>query len=139
MNNKVLKTVGGAIVVALAGLSIYTANQTYEEVDDVTIVGNNVDGAAAANSVNFSISEDGKLLQYDGQPDETALATLKSQTEVKVKDTEFGEFVEAINGVAADSSKEYWAFYVNGKLASEGAGTYKAKEGDKLEWKLENL
>ena len=43
-----------------------------------------------------------------------------------------------INGRRVDDRKnEYWAFYLNGKMAQIGAGSYQLKNGDKIEWKIE--
>ena len=39
--------------------------------------------------------------------------------------------------MAEESKKEYWAFYINGKMANVGAADYQTKEGDKIEWKIE--
>jgi hypothetical protein len=47
--------------------------------------------------------------------------------------------VTSINGVEADGTKQFWAFYVNDKLAQEGAGTYKTKDSDKIEWRVEDV
>ena len=85
------------------------------------------------------ISLDGKTVLYNGVAGEDALTTLRASASVETEESEFGEFVSAIEGVAADSSSEYWAFYVNGELASVGADSYIAQEGDTVEWKLESF
>lgn len=87
----------------------------------------------------IQISQDGKAVVYNGIVGETALETLKKLTDVETTTSDFGEFVTAINGVIADSTKEFWAFYVNGQMGSVGAGEYKAVSGDKIEWKLESF
>lgn len=87
----------------------------------------------------ITISEDGKTVSYDGKEGESALTTLESLTSVKTKSSSFGKFVTTINGLEADSKKEYWSFYINDKVATEGAETYKAKLGDKFKWRLEQL
>ena len=84
-----------------------------------------------------TLSDDGSMVTYQGEAGVTALDTLKSITEVATEESSFGEFVAGINGVEADSSKEFWAFYVNGELANEGAGTYVAEAGDTFEWRIE--
>ena len=87
----------------------------------------------------INISEDGKQLAYEGVSNETALATLKKLIAVETTSSDFGEQVMSINGLTADSSKEFWAFYVNGQMASVGAGSYISSAGDKIEWKLETF
>ncbi len=94
---------------------------------------------AAESNADITISEDKKTVSYQGEEGRTALVVLKELTEVETKTESFGEFVTGINGVMADSSKEYWSFYVNGEYASEGAGTYQTKEGELIEWKLEAI
>ncbi|MDO8265521.1 MAG: DUF4430 domain-containing protein, partial [Candidatus Saccharibacteria bacterium] len=75
----------------------------------------------------------------EGQTGKTALEILQQGTEVTTESSDFGDFVTGINGNIADSSKNYWSFYVNGAYASEGAGTYKTTDGEKIEWRLEDL
>lgn len=69
----------------------------------------------------------------------TALDFTKETNKVVTKGEGANAYVVEINGRKADDTKkEFWAFYVNGKQAMVGAGSYKLKEGDKIEWKLEN-
>lgn len=75
---------------------------------------------------------------YDGQDGKTALELLKAKyPNTTTESSTYGDYVTGIDGVKADSSKEYWAFYVNGEVANEGAGTYQTKSSDKIEWRLE--
>lgn len=94
---------------------------------------------STANGSSLQISPNGKVVSYNGVNGETALTTLKRLTQIETTQSSYGEYVTSIGGLAANSSKEYWAFYVNKKLAAVGAGSYKAIGGDKIEWKLENL
>jgi hypothetical protein len=67
----------------------------------------------------------------------TALDLTKSVAKVKTKGEGQDAFVTSINGKAADSAKkEFWEFLVNGKSAEVGAGSYKLKDGDKIEWRI---
>lgn len=85
-------------------------------------------------------SEDGKTLTYTANESENALDALKRQTDVQTKTFEgMGEYVVAINGLAADDSTNFWAFYINGQQSEVGAGSYKAMAGDQLEWRLEAM
>jgi len=69
----------------------------------------------------------------------TALDLLQQTAKVQTTGQGTNAFVTQINNVKTDSSKkQYWAFYVNGKLSAVGAGSYKLNSGDKIEWKLEN-
>ena len=68
----------------------------------------------------------------------TALDLTKEKADVVTKGEKENAYIIGINGIGAQNSKkEFWAFYINGKLATVGAGSYKLKEGDKIEWKIE--
>ncbi len=123
-------TVG--IVIAGTGSYVWLTNNTKSS-DQPT------KSSATIASDKISFSSDGRQVTYTGEVDKTALANLQALTTVEVKSTSYGDMVTAINGVRAEDSKNYWAFYVNGAYANEGAGTYKTKAGDKLMWKLEDI
>ncbi|HLC44364.1 MAG: hypothetical protein A2722_00060 [Candidatus Doudnabacteria bacterium RIFCSPHIGHO2_01_FULL_50_11] len=76
---------------------------------------------------------------YAGIKGETAMSLLKLYHKVETKDFgDLGEMVVAIDGIkpAAD---EFWAFYVNGKSSTIGASSYKTKDNDQIEWRLETI
>lgn len=63
------------------------------------------------------------------------LTQLKAHASVDTKDSQYGPFVDAINGKKEDG--KYWGYYVNGKMADKGAADYVTNGGEKIEWKLE--
>ena len=72
---------------------------------------------------------------YEGKEGVDALTILKEKNAV---DQSSSGLVTTINGRKAEESKrEYWAFYVNGQMASVGPAEYKTKSGEKIEWKIE--
>ena len=74
-------------------------------------------------------------IQYAGKEGLDALTLLKQHAAVHESSP---GFVDEINGERAESSKhEYWAFYVNGKLANVGAGQYITHDSDKISWEIE--
>jgi len=78
------------------------------------------------------------FIKQDVSVNKTALDLTKEKANVKTKGDGVNAYVTEIDGITAqDSKKEYWAFYVNGKMAEVGAGSYKLREGDKIEWKIE--
>ena len=87
----------------------------------------------------IDFSADRKQVTYTGVTGRTALQNLQALTSVGVTDSSYGKMVVSINGVSAVNGKTYWAFYVNGAYANEGAGTYITRAGDKLMWKLEDV
>ncbi len=75
-------------------------------------------------------------LSYQGQAGQNALALLKKHATIQTKHYSFGDMVASINGVKGEGPK-YWTFYINGKMADVGAGSYQTKSGDTLTWKLQ--
>ena len=68
----------------------------------------------------------------------TALHILSSTHKVIINGKKENAFVTTIDGrVASGTDKEFWAFYVNGKQAPVGAGSYYVKNNDTIEWKIE--
>ena len=69
---------------------------------------------------------------------QSALDLLKKNTEVQMKEYEFGTFIEGINGVLGDE-KRYWAFYVNREYAKESADKTILQKGDTATFRLETI
>jgi hypothetical protein len=123
--------IAALLVVGAGGGSLYVLNR-HEPAKQPK-------AAQTAQHEWLTSSADKKTVSYEGQTGKTALETLKSLAQVKTQSSSYGDFVTSINGVAADGSKQFWSFYVNGKLASEGAGTYKTTNGQKIEWRVEDV
>ena len=92
---------------------------------------NSSTSAAVATSAPSSIS-------YVGVDGKNALDLLKAKHKVDVKTSSYGDYVQGIDGVEGDAD-HFWSFYVNGSLASVGAGAYVSKSTDKIEWKFEKI
>ncbi len=75
-------------------------------------------------------------ISYRGQNGVDGLTLLKRHATVGVKHYSFGDLVTSINGVSGNGPK-YWTFYINGKEASVGAGSYISKNTDTLKWVLQ--
>ena len=68
----------------------------------------------------------------------TALQLLSTNHLVVTKGEKENAFVTKIDQKEAlANNKEFWAFYVNGKQAAVGAGSYVAQNNDTIEWKIE--
>ena len=90
------------------------------------------------NIVLLKIGDDKKFKTYKISEKKSALDLLKEKSKAIAKGEGVNAYVVSINGVEAKTEdKEYLAFYVNGKMAEVGAGSYIVKEGDKIEWKIE--
>lgn len=78
-------------------------------------------------------------ISFNGQEGKTALEALKSFHNVETKSYgELGEFIDSIDSIKPDA-KHFWAFYVNGKNSSTGAGEYNTHDDDTLEFKVEPI
>ena len=87
--------------------------------------------------VDIEFSNEGKELSYKGQSGKTALELLSAGTEVLMNGNDKNTFIVGINGVNAVSDEnEYWGFFVNGEVASVGAGSYITSDSDIISWKL---
>lgn len=79
---------------------------------------------------------DNKSFEYKGEEGKDALSLLKEKTAVELNDK---GMVVSINGRKAETEKrEFWGFYVNGKMAEVGAADFKTKDTDVINWKIEN-
>ena len=68
----------------------------------------------------------------------TALQLLSINHKVTAKGEKENAFITTIDmREALTVNREFWAFYVNGKQATVGAGSYFVKNNDTIEWKIE--
>lgn len=129
------------IAALIAVLIIGTGVTGYEFIsggnDDTSKSSKTTSQTQATGTIAFSA--DKKQVTYTGAVGKTALENLQTLTSVKTQDSSYGKMTVAINGLQAEDGKNYWAFYVNGAYANEGAGTYKTQAGDKMMWKLEDI
>jgi hypothetical protein len=74
--------------------------------------------------------------EYRGKNGIDALSLLKEKAEVEQDNS---GMVVSINGREAnDENKEFWGFYVDGKMAPIGAAEYETKDNEVINWKIEN-
>lgn len=74
-------------------------------------------------------------VSHKGEDGKNALVLLKQKYFVV---QEASGLVVGIGGRKAENkNREYWAFYVNGKMASVGPADYNTKDADLIEWKIE--
>lgn len=121
------------VMITVAGGSLFWLSQNQQQPQATQ------QAPQAETTEAITFNEEGTAVTYGGKEGETALQTLESLTTVSTEESSFGDFVTGINGVFADSTTQYWAFYANGQVANEGAGTYQAHAGDTFEWRLEDL
>jgi hypothetical protein len=77
------------------------------------------------------------VVRFTAEKDKTVLEQLQAREKVTVKDSQYGPYVESINGLKGGTDNKYWSFYVDGQMANIGAGEYKTKGGETITWKFE--
>lgn len=86
------------------------------------------------------VQSDPAYVTYTAIEGKTSLAQLKETASgVGTKTTEYGEYVDSIGALVGGTDGNYWSFYIDGEMASVGAGSYIQKGGEKIEWKFQNL
>lgn len=79
-------------------------------------------------------------ISYSAEPGISSLEQLKKEArDVVVLNSEYGKFVDSIEGHKGGTEGKYWSFYVNSKMSEVGADSYIQKEGDTIEWKFQKL
>jgi hypothetical protein len=121
MNKRTVRFIFGSFVLCIVGFSVSSWLQS--------------GSAPGVNPPPVSVQTQSNTFSYSGVTGKDALALLQEKTNV-VQDK--AGLVIAINGRKADNAKkEYWAFYVQGKMAQIGPKEYVTKDGDTIEWKIE--
>lgn len=79
-------------------------------------------------------------ITYTAKAGDTSLAQLKREADnVNTEQSEYGEYVDSIEGHKGGTDGKYWSFYVDGKMAEVGASNYTQKGGEKIEWRFQKL
>ena len=134
----------GAILIFVAiGGYFLSSNVNVQEkgrIDDAVVTHNEQIGKIKASVLINPGEKQSQLLSAQEaaiEEGKTALDLTKQVAKVETKGEGQNAFVNSINGKAANSvKKEFWELLVNGKPAEVGAGSYKIKNGDKIEWRI---
>ncbi|MEH7546699.1 MULTISPECIES: DUF4430 domain-containing protein [Bacillaceae] len=66
------------------------------------------------------------------------LQTALGSDQVGFEETNYGKMITSLKGIKAEGSN-YWAFYVDGKMATLGAEGYQLQNGNQLSFQLESF
>lgn len=117
------------ILVFTAGTVFFLSSKQISYKNNVGIV---------KQSLNSNSVQQPKYETFQIASNETALQLLQKTATITTNGKKESAFVTEINGRVAEISKrEFWAFYVNGKQASVGAGSYYIQPNDIILWKIE--
>jgi len=93
---------------------------------------------ATAEKQQMAAVQTATTIRFTGVAGKTVLEQLKQTAEdVTVKDSSYGPYVEAINGLRGGEDNKYWTYYVDGQMANIGAGEYRTTGGEEVVWKFE--
>ncbi|PLS07225.1 DUF4430 domain-containing protein [Neobacillus cucumis] len=99
----------------------------------------------ANSSVSLKILDDKKntvaelsSIEVIGSPNAFQLLQIALGTDqVGFEETQYGKLITSIKGIKAEGSN-YWAFYVDGKMAAVGAEGYQLQKGNQISFQLES-
>lgn len=81
--------------------------------------------------------EQAETVRFTAEADKSVLEQLKTHADVVTKDSQYGAYVDSINGKVGGDGGKYWTFYVDGEMAQIGAEAYITEGGEVVEWKFE--
>lgn len=95
---------------------------------------------ASQTQTTTEVKVDPEYITYVATAGKTSLDQLKEvNSTVVTTSSTWGDFVDTVNGLKGGTDGKYWTFYIDGEMASVGAGSYTQKGGEKIEWKFVNL
>ncbi len=86
------------------------------------------------------VDADGNETSFEIHTDqETVGEALAELGVIEGEESEYGLFVQTVNGITADFEKDgkYWAFYINGEYAESGVDATPITEGESYSFKME--
>jgi LPXTG-motif cell wall-anchored protein len=98
---------------------------------------------APENSVSIKVVGDKGILKevenisYINKPTAFQLLQAVLMDQLEFSESEYGKMITSINGVKMEGTN-YWAFYVNGQMASVGADSYELKANDQISFQYES-
>lgn len=115
-------------------------NQSTTEQKDTTTTQQTEANNPETTDVEISIKDtvnDKEILTEDAKIDENGLKDYLEKNHKAV--FEDGMMTE-LDGISQDESKnQYWMYYVNDQMAEVGIGDYVPKDGDKIEFRFEQM
>lgn len=135
-SHKPWRSIGLIILALISAILLFAyASQTpspetnlRREIVQTGIVSLTIEGWHTNKSV--SVSQDETVLQVLQKLD-----AVDSQLQLQVKEyTGLGTLVEGMHGWENGTGGKYWQYKINGVMPQVGAGVYKLKDGDMIEW-----
>lgn len=133
-----------AVLISVFGSVYYFSNK-----DSLTDSGTNSSYSDSRELKSYSvkvIGKDKKIKEYSGKTRGKYLIDVmdelseQSDFSYSGEDSVYGVFVTEINGIKTeDTSKAYWAFYVNDKYCQHGVSSQPVSDGDNFRIQYEEI
>ncbi len=132
MSRKVF--ISGLIILSLLGFIFYQSEfkSSKEEVTIQKI------SPSVGVPLPYSSPGQNQLVEYSCQTGLTPFKILSERYKIEYEKQDLGPLVISINEQKPNGN-EYWAFYIDGKMAPVGADNYQCQRDEKIEWKLEKF
>ncbi len=117
------------LAVFLAG-GVYIATQ--KAVEKPVVAGTNTN---VSDEITVRVGEFEKKVGYVEGMTALEVTKIATNSEVVAQGEGTEAYVLEILGQSLDK-REFWEFLINDQTALVGAGSYKVKSGDKIEWKI---
>jgi hypothetical protein len=137
LNTNHKKNITSMIIVALIVLTGLTAVALRAMGSNGSPQTNKQAVANTSAESNQAKVESATIVEFKAVKNRTVLDQLKGNAKVVTKDSQYGQYVDSINGIQGGTGSKYWAFYVDGQMANIGAGEYTTKGGETITWKFE--
>src|SRR4030043_556683 len=128
-----------AVLVVAAGYFVSTNNQQNGKVGPAATTQSEQVKKDKA-SITINPDENSQVLasrDVEIEEGKTALDLTKKVAKVETKGEGENAFVTSFDGRSADEAQnEFWELVINGESSQVGAGSYKVKNGDKIEWRI---
>lgn len=146
-NEKKIIIILGIILAVL--ISIFGSVYYFSNKDSLTDSGTNSSYSDSRELKSYSvevIGKDKQIKEYSGKTRGKYLIDVmdelseQSDFSYSGEDSVYGVFVTEINGVKTeDTSKAYWAFYVNDKYCQHGVSSQPVSDGDNFRIQYEEI
>jgi len=103
------------------------------------VASRNVGSDSQVSEVVAQEQEDETIVSYAAVAGKNVLEQLQELNDTVVtQESTYGTYVDSINGLKGGDNGAYWIFFIDGEMASVGAGAYIAEGGELIEWKYQS-
>ncbi len=92
----------------------------------------------AATTTTQTSTTKPQAISYQGEDGKTVLELLQRNHRVETKDSSFGTFVTAVDGVS-QTDNSFWLYYVDGKAGEAAADKTTTQNNQTVEWRYESF